>query len=109
MKDIMQKKVNQFINMKRLREKAIKHSQTKKINMNDKRFLSIYHTIETKKMNGADMYAMMKALQNNLRQQEHHFNNEPFLKDFEAQGGIQRYNELKIILEHNGVDTNELH
>lgn len=72
----------------------------------------IYHTIETEKMNGYDMYNMINALQYQLRAHKEHKTEEKrenIKKMFDNIGGIQLYLKLKSYLKDIGVNTNELY
>lgn len=72
----------------------------------------IYHTIETEKMNAADMYSMMSALKtqinivkrdesNNSRRLTH------YKKVFKDQGGVEELETLKKLLLSLGVNIYE--
>ena len=72
----------------------------------------IYHTIETEKMSGYDMYNMIHALQYQLRvhkQQTVQRKKENIKKTFDSLGGIQLYLKLKSYLTDIGVNIYELH
>lgn len=72
----------------------------------------IYHTIETEKMSGYDMYNMIHALQYQLRvhkQEKVQRKKENIKKTFDSLGGIQLYLKLKSYLTDIGVNIYELH
>lgn len=113
MDKITKKKINKFKDLKRLKQKIVRLK-----NMNEKdvffnvyngRAHVIYHTIETEKLNGYDMYNVMKALQHQLELQYNHLTDTAKAeKNFEERGGIKEYISLKNYLTDIGVDVNEI-
>lgn len=103
--------VKKFKNLHTLKEQIENEEFSCNVNPTHYPILSIYHTIETEKMNAADMYNVMKALQYQLIQQEE------FIKDkkkkgtqkhFDDMGGIKLYIALKNYLTDIGVNVHEI-
>lgn len=103
--------IDKFIKLKRLKTQIEEDMFTAHINPMDHNYSYLYHTIETEKLNAADMYNVVKALQNHL--QEKYDNTISQKRDnviqiFENSGGISHYNALKNYLTDMGVNVHEI-
>lgn len=106
------KYIEKFRELKKLKEKISKiDEEDTDINPVVHNIFSIYHTIETKNMDAADMYNVMKALQYQLKKQDSHKKEKKrsnVQNDFDNIGGIKEYLKLKNYLTDIGVKTYEI-
>lgn len=108
-----QKAINRYTYMKRLKKSIVKAQNDSIININTQQqdIKYIYHQIETEKMSGSDMYAMMAALQHQLRKQDDIKRNAKVSKrqrEFDSRGGISEFLSLQNYLTDMGVNVHEL-
>lgn len=106
------KYIEKFRELKKLKEKISKiDEEDTDINPVVHNIFSIYHTIETKNMDAADMYNVMKALQYQLKKQDSYKKEKKrsnVQNDFDNIGGIKEYLKLKNYLTDIGVKTYEI-
>lgn len=105
------KYINQFTCLKQLKNNITNEIEHSKIVFDNPKLQYIYHTIETEKMNAADMYSMMKALQTELQHSNQRIcdkKRDRCKREFEKRGGIKKYNQLKNYLTDIGVNVHEI-
>jgi hypothetical protein len=103
--------IEEFTLLKDQKEKIEHEDFSYKINFTDTELRRLYHTIETEKLNAADMYSVVKALQLNLQRHKEYKcskKKDNTIKTFNERGGIQRYNQLKNYLTDIGVNVYEI-
>ena len=103
--------IEEFTLLNNLKEKIEREDFSYNINFTDTELHRLYHTIETEKLNAADMYSVVKALQLNLQRDKEYRcskKKDNTIKDFNQRGGIQRYNQLKNYLTDIGVNVYEI-
>lgn len=106
------KKFKKLLEYKNLLDNYEETPRANKVPICKDEIQEIYHTIETKNMNGYDMYNMINALQYQLRthkEEKIKRKKENIKKSFESMGGIQLYLKLKSYLTDIGVDIHELY
>lgn len=106
------KKFKDLLKYKNLLDNYDETPKANKVPLFKSEIQEIYHTIETEKMNGHDMYNMINALQYQLRthrEEKIERKKENIKKSFDSLGGIQLYLKLKSYLTDIGVDIHELY
>lgn len=106
-----EKCIDKFTKLKRMKKQIEEDMFRVDVNPLDDNYSYLYHTIETEKLNAADMYGVIKALQTHLqREHEKTINKkkENVTEIFENSGGISQYNALKNYLTDMGVNVHEI-
>ena len=103
--------IEEFTLLNNIKEKIEREDFSYRINFTDTELHRLYHTIETEKLNAADMYSVVKALQLNLQRHKEYKcskKKDNTIRTFNERGGIQRYNKLKNYLTDIGVNVYEI-